>query len=169
MFKLYPLIALVGIVITIGVASLSFMAGQSFEKGQCNTRLVSEMTRFNEAYEARLGERDQCRAEVSKFNEATAQQTAELARLRDEVNRSRRRAAAEARNREAAAQQSRENLQQILEDLRVTIHETDFGPCAGQPVPAEFDRLLDSAFAAASAPVGGPIGDGVLSGAAGRD
>ena len=143
-----PYMIVAGIVGAAATFGTGFLAGMEVEGGRCDGRLLSEMMGATQVLDLKNNELTQARAQIDKFNRAVDQQKNEIAALRRQEAAARAEAQEEARERAIAAEQARNALQNVLSQLKVTIDETDFGPCAGEPIPDNFVELLNAALAA---------------------
>lgn len=156
--------AIVGAMATFGSG---FLVGKEFESGQCDGRLLSEMMGATQVLDMKNNELTQARAQIDKFNQAVDRQKDEIEALRRQEAAARAEAQEEARARAIAAQEARNALENVLSQLKVTIDETDFGLCAGEPIPDGFIELLNTALAAEANLLDGR--DGELSASPGGD
>ena len=135
--------ALVGVATSFGVGT---MVGSRFTAANYQDRLIQEMQLASDVYEVRLGELEQCRAQVDTFNLSVAEQERQINALRREQRQAREEAAERASIRDAELAASQLRVQAALTKLRGQLDELELSPCAGAPVDTDLIELLNAEF-----------------------
>lgn len=165
MINAYTIIgALAGIGVSFGIG---VQVGSKFTASNYQERLISEMQLASDVYETRLGELEQCRAQVNGFNLAVADQERQIAAMRREQSEAREEARQSASIRDAEIAAANIRVQAALNKLKGQLDELSLSPCAGAVVDTGLVELLNTEIRNATAIRSGR--DGNVSPGEGRD
>lgn len=144
-----PWAAVAGIVGVISIFGLGVKLGTEFESGKADGKLLQAMQAASDVVDIKNGELEQCRASVAAINETVAQQGKKLARAYANDSAARRKAEAEARERDQANQERQKAVIEALTKLKGGIENADFGVCAGERADSDYIGLLNETLATA--------------------